>query len=76
MNEFEYNDGVIRIINSNYGDGTLISKRRFNDSGDKLDLFFLTCKYEAYNGNQLNRINYKYFFLVRIVKHTSYYEIT
>ena len=76
MNEFAYNNGAIRIINSPYGDGTLISKRLFVDSGETLDLFFLTCKYEAYNGNQLNRINYKYFFLVRIIKHPSYYDIT
>ena len=75
MNDFEYNDGVIRIINSNYGDGTLISKRSFSDGRKKLDLMFLTCKYEAYNGDQLNRINYKYFFLVRIGS-GSYYDIT
>ena len=74
MNDFAYNDGVIRIINSPYGDGTLISKR-WVDGNAKLDLMFLTCKYEAYNGNLLNRINYKYFFLVRIEKMGSHYII-
>ena len=69
MNELAYNNGAIRIAETRFGGGALISKRWFSrDNKDRLELLFLTCDYSSSSSSTLEQIYSKNFFLLSILK--------
>ena len=68
--QYYYNNlANVTIRNSIYGDGTLISKKLISSNKDRMELLFLTCKYDIDNySGQLTGTPQKALFLLNIVR--------
>ena len=68
--QYYYNNlANVTIRNSIYGDGTLISKKLISSNKDRMELLFLTCKYDVDNySGQLTGTPQKALFLLNIVR--------